>query len=166
MAVVAGFPAVTETGNKAYLAASGQVLINDLTRAGWQYVDESTVVPKDRWGHYTGVISDYPAITPETTYEAQILDMVDRAYPPDIITRAKKIEWMKKRRRHLLRSCDWCIASDSPLTSAQKTTVQTYRAALRNMGDTVKAAQVDAATTKSALLALFPTRPAIVNTQM
>lgn len=154
-----GYPEVTELDGKAYI--DGKVVLNNLTIAGWKYIAEQ-VIPRKKI-----IIAQAAGMMPVF---GEVFDKfsgdIAEYHPDRLPDRAAKIAWMKEKRREFLRSCDWGIASDSPLTSAQKTTVNTYRAALRNMGTTVTNAQLDAATTKAALLALFPSRPAIIDSSM
>ncbi len=74
----------------------------------------------------------------------------------DEMSRAQKIAYLKEVRRKILRSLDWTIASDSPLTTAQKTTVRNYRTTLRDLDTTITAEMLDACKTKEQLQALIP----------
>jgi len=46
---------------------------------------------------------------------------------------ADKLKALRKERNTLLADSDWALLDDSPLTTNQKTTVRTYRTALRDV---------------------------------
>lgn len=107
----------------------------DPTRQGFIHDDIISDIPSDaialdekQYVYFLGEIA-----------KGKMLDLVDgkivaREQPSDI-------SWddIRRKRNTLLAACDWTQVADVPLTSAQKAAWNTYRQALRDITDKVKA---------------------------
>ena len=63
----------------------------------------------------------------------QYVDIDVTIIPNEAATLADEKDSFRRHRNILLKDCDWALASDSPLTSEQKTEATTYRQALRDL---------------------------------
>jgi len=63
----------------------------------------------------------------------QYVDIDVTIIPDEDATLEDRKKDFRLDRNRLLKDCDWALASDSPLTSEQKTEATTYRQALRDL---------------------------------